>query len=228
MTIDEINVSEVVKAVKAFNDIYGEMESALWCLSKAARKDLLKNQPSDIVKALVWTVRSWWGVQGVQSSFKEIAAKALVKMQWNPEMFQENKLISNDAEDFAHKRVMEFLKLTNSLGSPRQEFSLVSKVLHWLLPWRISVYDSFVRKSAEISESVPPAQAYREILHWQFRYARQLATVSTEWMGDRDPKSPLRALDKYLWWKGGGNAGTAALVKNPWAIVRGLGIEKEC
>lgn len=27
----------------------------------------------------------------------------------------------------------------------RREFSLASKVLHWLMPWRIPVYDSFVR-----------------------------------------------------------------------------------
>jgi hypothetical protein len=36
--------------------------------------------------------------------------------------------------------------------------------------------------------------------------------------------SPLRALDKLTWWLGGGAAGTAAEVRDPWQVTRRLGL----
>jgi hypothetical protein len=44
-------------------------------------------------------------------------------------------------------------------------------------------------------------------------------------MGSIEPVTPFRALDKYLWWLGGGDAGRAALVNDPWEPVRRLGIK---
>jgi hypothetical protein len=40
-----------------------------------------------------------------------------------------------------------------SLGVPRREYSLASKVLHWLMPWQVPVYDSFVRVLAVTGNS---------------------------------------------------------------------------
>ena len=107
------------------------------------------------------------------------------------------------------------------------EFSLASKTLHWLMPWRIPVYDSFVRKSVGVRSTWNHQDAYREIVSWQFRVCQELGTDDPGWTGDVPPRSPFRALDKYLWWIGGGNAGTAALVKDPWREVYRLGLRPD-
>jgi hypothetical protein len=57
--------AEIAEGVRQFNAAFGEMERALWCLSKAARADLLQRRSSPILEGLVWTIKSWWGVQGV-------------------------------------------------------------------------------------------------------------------------------------------------------------------
>ncbi len=52
--------------------------------------------------------------------------------------------------------------------------------------------------------------------------AEEFATEDCDWLGGVEPRSPVRGLDKYLWWLGGGSAGTAAVVKDPWRVLRSL------
>src|SRR5262249_22381236 len=106
-----------------------------------------------------------------------------------------------------------------------REFSLASKVLHWLFPWRVPVYESFVRESVRIPKSWTDNDAYREIVHWEYDTARRLFAEDSDWTGTIEPKSPFRALDKYLWWLSGGSSAHAVLVRDPWRVVRRLGIE---
>jgi hypothetical protein len=49
---------------------------------------------------------------------------------------------------------------------PRREFSLASKVLHWLLPYRVPAYDSYVCKSLGVRGADDhPERAWREVAH---------------------------------------------------------------
>jgi hypothetical protein len=43
-----------------------------------------------------------------------------------------------------------------------------------------------------------------------------------DWIGEIEPKSPLRALDKYLWYKVGGE--TAPVFRDPCRVLRQLGL----
>ena len=62
-----LSEAERAAAIQAFDARYGEMERALWCLSKHCREPLIENRPAPVLGELVWTVKSWWGVQGVRS-----------------------------------------------------------------------------------------------------------------------------------------------------------------
>jgi hypothetical protein len=108
-------------------------------------------------------------------------------------------------------------------GVTRREYSLASKVLHWLLPWRVPVYDSFVRNALGVPASWDHPQGYRMVAEKTFAIA---STVdgNLDWFGTVEP--PLRALDKLMWWAGGGDAGTAAEVRDPWKVVRGLNLRR--
>jgi hypothetical protein len=59
--------SQLAEAVSAFDARFGEMERVLWCLSVNSRAGLLAGESSPALKALVWSIKSWWGVQGVRS-----------------------------------------------------------------------------------------------------------------------------------------------------------------
>ena len=49
-----------------------------------------------------------------------------------------------DRAGFASDRVAKIVRRSMSMGVPRREYSLAFKVLHWLMPWRVPVYGSFV------------------------------------------------------------------------------------
>lgn len=94
------------------------------------------------------------------------------------------------------------------------------------MPWRIPVYDSFVRLSLGVPQSWDHPEAYTRVTQELFKAAREHATESPAWMGSLEPRSPLRAFDKWFWWKGGGSSATAVEVKNPWRAVDELGLER--
>jgi hypothetical protein len=109
-----------------------------------------------------------------------------------------------------------------ALGAPRREYSLASKVLHWLMPWQVPVYDSFVPATLGVPTSWDHPEAYRKVTSEVFAMARAM-TGDSAWTGSLEPTSPLRAIDKLSWWLGGGSAGAAAEVRDPWRVTRGLG-----
>jgi hypothetical protein len=110
------------------------------------------------------------------------------------------------------------------LGVPRREYSLASKVLHWLMPWRVPVYDGFVRDVFGVPTSWDHPEAYRMLTDKVFAVARE-AALGDRWMGSIEPLSPLRAIDKLAWWIGGGNVGAAAEARDPWKTIRRLDLE---
>lgn len=216
--------SEVASAVAAYNAVYSEMDEALWQVSMSVRGPLLERRLVPGIETLVWTVRSWWGVRGVKTETRRIAARALVEMEWTEKMFGKERM--PDGQQFAIQRVTSLVTRMNELGVDRREFSLAAKVLHWLMPWHVAIYDSFVCRSVGIPSSAPPERAYRELVEWENEAARRLDDGSSEWLGTVNPRSPIRAVDKYLWWVGGGNLGTAARIKDPWKICRDLGLSR--
>lgn len=226
MNVGSITPERVAEAVESFNSVYGEMDEVLWCISKAAREDLLKGRPSPVVEGLVWTIRSWWGVQGAKRETKTYAARALTKMKWVRSLFDDEVEGTAISPRFALDRVSDLVAGMQKEGAERQEFSLASKTLHWLMPWRIPVYDSFVKSSLGINQDALAVSAYRKITEWQRDNSkRMMASGDTRWLGSVNPRSPLRALDKYLWWVGGGAEGNARQVNDPWAVCQRLGLD---
>ena len=220
-----LSESQRAEAVTAYDGIFGEMDRALWCLSRHCREHLRAGESTPVVEALVWTVKSWWGVQGVRAESKQLIAKALASMEWPDELFEEAASPTQEGVRFALDRVSEVVRRGKSLGVERREFSLSSKVLHWLLPWKIPVYDSFVRERLAVPSGWDHPQAYREIAHTLLESAHGFTSADLSWLGSAEPRSILRGFDKCLWWLGGGNAGTAVVVRDPWRIVYQLGLD---
>jgi hypothetical protein len=115
-------------AVAAFDARFGEMEQVLWCLSVNSRPGLLAGESTPALEALVWTVRSWWGVQGVRSETKAQLARALAEsLTWSPDLFGRVPDYGPDSAGLACERVAELVRHSMSLGVPRREYSLASK-----------------------------------------------------------------------------------------------------
>jgi len=220
--------SERAVAVSTFDARFGEMERVLWCLSINSRAGLLTGESSPVLEALVWTIKSWWGVQGVQSETKAQMARALAEsITWSPDLFGPPvPEYGPECAGYACERVAELVSRSMSLGVPRREYSLASKVLHWLMPWRVPVYDSFVRRALGVPGSWDHPEAYRKVAVEVFAMAYTM-TGDSSWIGSLEPRSPLRALDKLAWWLGGGSTGAAAEVRDPWQVAHGLGLSPD-
>jgi hypothetical protein len=159
---------------------------------------------------------------------KTVMAGTLAKsMMWTPELFEPQSDYGPRAAAFACERVDELVDRCRTPGVNRREYSLASKVLHWLMPWRVPVYDRFVRSFLDVPRSWDHPQAYGRITTEIFETARK-AAGEPGWMGALPPRSPLRAFDKVMWSKGGGQTSDAVVVRDPWAAVHRLGLKCPC
>jgi hypothetical protein len=178
-----------------------------------------------VLEALIWTIKSWWGLQGVRSETKALMATALAhSMTWSPDLFRPVPEYGPDCAREACERVAELVSRSMLLGVPRREYSLASKVLHWLMPWRVPAYDSYVRRALGVPTSWDHPEAYRKIAAEVVTMACTM-TEDPAWIGPLEPRSPLRALDKLAWWLGSGSTGAAAQVRDPWQVPRRLGLK---
>lgn len=216
--------NKVAKVVEAYNARFGAMDPAMWALSKFVQASLLRGENNPALEDLVWTVRKWWGVSGQGREIAPLMAKAISGMNWSSAMFDTNTLGINDPARFAIDRVSDLVQRMKEIDVPRNEFSWASKVLHLLMPWRVPPYDSFVRESLNISKDPDKLKAmefaYQKIVKWHLQNAERLMAQGSDWIGKFEPKSPLRALDKYLWWNGGGEDTKSYIEKDPWKICR--------
>jgi hypothetical protein len=122
--------AERAAAVRMFDARFGEMEQVLWCLSVNSRPGLLAGASSPVLEALVWTVKSWWGVQGVRSETKPQMATALAEaMTWCPDLFEPVPEYGPGRAGFACECVAGVVGRGMALGVPRREYSLASKVI---------------------------------------------------------------------------------------------------
>lgn len=216
---DFISASDIQNDVDAFNATYGEMDRALWCLAKYARLDLLRGQDTAVIAALVRTIKEWWGIQGARNDIDVIASRALIRQPWTEDLLTDQ--FEPSGERFAVERVEGLVEAMYASGAERRELSLASKTLHWLMPWRVPAYDSYVRKVIGVGES---RTAYGEVVRHVFRTARRHAGADSRWMGEIDPRAAIRACDKCFWWRGGGNRLNARMEPDPWKVIRALGL----
>ncbi len=218
-----LSAPEIQKDVETFNGLWGEMDRVLWCLARYARSDLLLGKDTPVVVALIRTIKEWWGIQYSRADIDTVGASALVRQSWTEAHFADR--FDPAGERFAVEQVEQFADNLLEGGAGRYELSLASKTLHWLMPWRIPVYDSYVRTALGIVDTRPADSAYREIVRHEFRNTRKLSDEDPRWMGEVEPKSPIRALDKCLWWRGGGFKRTARIEPDPWKVVCALGLK---
>ena len=132
------------------------------------------------------------------------AATVLLWMEWSPELFRDYVPNGGADENFAVSTVLRLVSGMNVQGIKRKEFSAASKILHWLMPWRVPIYDRVVRKMLGVPAGPPSEATYRQIVRWEFDAVNGLLSWGDSWLGVSEPKAALRALDKYLWWTGGG------------------------
>jgi hypothetical protein len=216
---------ERAAAVVAYDKRFGKMDGAMWCLSRHSRPALLAGKPSPVLQALVSKIRRSWGLRWRPDSSAQIAA-ALCQMPWTPEVFDPAAITASGAAE-AYDRVRALVDGTRALGVRDREYSWSSKVLHWLLPWRIPVFDQYVRQLAGVSGSKDLPAQYRGVSQKVFAQAQATDASDPMLLASLQPQSPLRVIDKCWWWLGGGNTGTAWVDPDPWRDVRNLGLDPE-
>lgn len=224
MKLTDYTDAERAAAVATFDARFGEMERVLWSLSVNSRPGLLAGQSSPVLEALVWTVKSWWGVQGVRSETKAQMATALAEsVTWSPDLFGPVPDYGPGRPEFACECVARLVGRSMALGAPRREYSLASKVLHWLMPWQVPVYEQLRPRDARRPGIMGSPGGIPQGHLGGLRDGPGM-TGDSAWIGSLEPASPLRAIDKLTWWLGGGSAGAAAEVRDPWKVTRGLAL----
>jgi hypothetical protein len=101
--LNELSDHELAEAVNTFNTRYGEMEKVLWCLATHSRVALLNHDEAPVLEALIWTIKSWWGVQGVRSETKSAMTGALLTLDWSPDLFAPIDTPPTAIEDHCHR-----------------------------------------------------------------------------------------------------------------------------
>ena len=121
-------------------------------------------------------------------------------MTWSLDQFEAAPEYTPDGARCACERVADLVSCSMALGVARREYSLASKVLHWLMPWQVPVYDSFVRVAVAFPASWDHPEAYRKVTAEVFAMADVVAG-DAPWIGSFEPRSPLRALDKLAYFR---------------------------
>jgi hypothetical protein len=192
--------SEVARAVDEFNGKFSCGEGKLWNSAQCAWQSL-QSSPSGPDPAplneFVWAVKTWGRIRGVREDEKSLVAKALVGMQ--------GQLVTLKGKLFAHTEDRIAVQLVQYLvdgicrqGIKSEHYSWASKILHWLLPDHIPVYDEVVRRVLGVRHK-KPSLAYQMIAQWEYTCVNQLESTV---VGQTLPRTLLRAIDKYLWWVG--------------------------
>lgn len=192
--------ASVTKAVEAYNRSFGKQDVELWVLSLEAIR--LRHDPSSLglLEDFVWAVKKWGRIQGTWGSDRTAMAHALLDLGL-PQSADDHTL-GDTEEEIAVELVKRLVSLSQSRGVRYRHYSWSSKILHWMFPDRIPVYDSFVRRY--IHESGEGEAAYRTIVTWEYAAARSLTPFRERIVGQVQPATLFRAIDKFVWWTAGG------------------------
>ena len=114
------------------------------------------------VEALVWTIKSWWGVQGVRAETERAVAQALASLDWSEELFAPTSGVPFGAADDASRLVITLVERTSALGAGRRQYLHDSRrrCSAGFFRRRVPVYDDFVRRSLGVPEGDRP-QPYK-------------------------------------------------------------------
>ncbi len=197
---------DVRNAVVRYNNERGcgDEDANLWEDTADARELLL--EPNDSIgtpveiEAYVEAVRLWGSIQGVSRSDYPMAADAL----WGGPVrttirgLSRWTIVTAAITDVIRLEETMVKAMVNS-GIPKKHYSWASKMLHFLLPATMPIYDSFVLGYLGASDGI---HGYSEIAVTTQRCATELAPYEAEIVGDIEPRTLLRAIDKFYWWEG--------------------------
>jgi hypothetical protein len=184
------------------------LDNETWRVSLHAQHALEEFVPNNIalpdtIKVFAWHIAKWGNIRTYKKKESEsfiAAASGLWELRHEIVPFF-HVTFRSDAEPHPEEvcRLWEVLvQAMTKYGIPKQQYSWSSKMLHWLVPTCFPIYDSVIRKRLHISGHFG-RRAYREIISTEYDYARSLLDEADSVVGAIEPRTLLRALDKYLW-----------------------------
>ncbi len=196
---------EIRKAVDAYNDDpdCGAEDERCWVKTARARELVLglsysPDTPREIA-AYAEEIRMWGSIQGVSRDDYPRAAVVLWKdpVRKRIRELKQHTIMTaplNDVVGLEEALVQGMV----GAGIPKTHYSWASKMLHFLLPATMPVYDSYVREYLETTQGI---DAYRVIASRAKECAKELAPHEEKIVGTREPRTLLRAIDKFYWWE---------------------------
>jgi len=194
--------SSVRYAVDAYNRRFGGDDQRVWVAVPRVREVLIQGSYSEVLSDFVWQVRRWGRIQGPSSDERKPMATALLELDWSSLDFNGEAFMASD-EEKALSYLRDLVDASLSKGVRKRHWSWASKVLHWIVPTKLPVYDLLVRKHLGLG-SIEGPPAHSAIIRWEYEAARRLLPHRALVVGPAEPNALLRALDKYLWWTNGG------------------------
>ena len=193
--------SSIADGVRQYNQTpfrgttFGEIDAGLWERAKA----FTNRQPADFaveeLQDWIWAVKKWGSIQVVWHSDKVYMAQALRTIRF-PE--DHSKWTTSQKADWAFTAVCGLSRAGKEAGVHYYHLSWASKILHWMLPELVPVYDALIRAYLGYG-SRAGEQVYRGVVDWEHELASRLTEHRGEIVGDVEPTALLRAIDKFLW-----------------------------
>jgi hypothetical protein len=194
---------DVRRAVDAYNgeEGCGDEDAELWKDTARARELLLgSNESPDPPREVVEyteAIRLWGDVVGVPRSAYPKGAGVLWgdPVRGRIRLLRSHTIVTASVDDIVDLEEAVVWGMRRS-GVVRAEYSWASKMLHFLLPATMPVYDSRIRERLGTDDGI---EGYRQIAEHERRCAIALASREAEIVGTIEPTTVLRALDKFYW-----------------------------
>ncbi len=195
---------EIGKAVDAYNNAPGCGDEDERCWKEIARaRELVLGEsdspgPPKEIADYAGKIRNWGHIRRVSRDDYPRAGTVL----WRDpvrngihglERYTIMTASLNDVVRLEENLVMGMVRT----GVENHHYSWASKMLHFLLPSTMPVYDSYVR---EVLGTDAGIDGYRAIAAWEQKCAMELAPYEDKLLGAREPRTLLRAIDKFYWW----------------------------
>jgi len=195
LTMSRRLTPEMVRAaVEAYNAQFAAVDLRLYRLSKKTSLDLNDHRGVERMEEFVRAVNGWGRTHARRADYPR-AAEAALKLPWE----------SLGTRSFDGKRAGQVVEFCDHLvlgiksrGGQRQEWSWGSKIAHWIAPAQVPIYDQNVRDWLRLSGT--GRSAYEEIVWELFEEAAHLASEEREIVGNVEPRTLIRAIDKTLWY----------------------------
>jgi hypothetical protein len=185
---------------------------------------LLAGESLPVLEKLVSTVRTWCPVRAPAATDPYMAAAITKALGWSPDAFRP----------------------TSAFGSKRWISPSSWSTGLWPAPWNCRAVGGestrgrrrrctgFCRGVCQLSTRMcgiisvyqraettngHTARWPEGSSRWRGRSLQKPA-----WAGPLEPRTPLRALDKWLWWDGGGKDSHVYMDPDPWRVVRELNL----